>query len=221
MNEKRIGIIGIICLIGVGCSPLAPQQDYSKFFILSPLPAAAPGKMTASTSPKPDPTLTLGIGPIDFPDYLRRPEVVTLTSPNQIRLSQERRWGEALDKNFSRVLAEDLSRLLDTQRIEKYPWSHKSQVDYQIVIDVQHFETSSDGESQLVARWIIKEGSTGKDLFASETTATTSVASGDTGASLALSKDLATLSADIAARVRELSQHDGTRASQIIDPENG
>lgn len=221
MNRIRFGFLCMMCLMGAGCSPLAPRPDYSKFFILSPLSANAPGTMTALTASRPDPQVTLGIGPIDFPDYLRRPELVTLTSSNQIELSQERRWGERLDKNFSRILSEDLSRLLNTQRIEKYPWSHKTQVDYQIVLDVQRFETTSEGQTQLVARWIIKEGSTGKDLYASETNVTTPVAGGDTGAFVALSNDLATLSREIAARLSELSQHRNSSPSKVVEPENG
>jgi len=220
MNKSKIGALCIIGLIGVGCSPLAPRPDHSKFFILTPLSGVRSSTMTASTAATPDPQLTLGIGPIDFPDYLRRPEVVTLTSPNQIKLSQNKRWGEPLDKNFSRVLSEDLSRLLNTQRIEKYPWPHKTQVDYQIVIDVQRFETSADGQSQLLARWIVKDGATGKNLYASETNAANPVPSGDTGVSEALSSDLATLSREIADRVSELSRRNRTSAEQVPTPRN-
>jgi uncharacterized lipoprotein YmbA len=220
MNKGTIGALCMIGLIGVGCSPLAPRPDYSKFFILTPLSDDRLPTMTASTAGRPNPQLTLGIGPIDFPDYLRRPEVVTLTSPNQITLSQDRRWGEPLDKNFSRVLSEDLSRLLNTQRIEKYPWSHKTQVDYQIVIDVQRFETSSDGQSQLLARWIVKDGATGKNIYASETNAGTPVKGGDTGVSEALSSDLATLSREIADRISELSRHGKGSADRVTAPKN-
>jgi uncharacterized protein len=199
---KRTLIALAACVFVAGCSPLAPQPDHSKFFILTPLadtsttPATAVG--TAASSP-----LTIGIGPIDFPDYLRRLEVVTRTSPNQLDLSAEKRWGEPLDKNFARVFSENISELLNTQQIEKYPWPIRTHIDYQIAIDVQRFETSSDGQSELIARWIIKDGA-GKDLYASETRAGAPVGPGDTGPSVALSSDLATLSREIAARITQL-----------------
>ena len=186
------------------CSPLAPQPDRSKFFILTPLSDSG-ALASTSTLTANDPGLTIGIGPIDFPDYLRRPEVVTLASPNQLDLAAEKRWGEPLDRDFGRVFAENLSRLLNTQQLEKYPWPVRTHVDYQIVIDVQRFETTSDGQSQLVARWIIKD-SAGKDLYASETRATAPVGPGETGPSIALSNDLATLSRDVAGKVSELRQ---------------
>jgi uncharacterized protein len=192
------------CLMAAGCSPLDPRPDHSQYFILTPIdptstaivPAVAP-----ATTP-----IALGVGPIDFPDYLRRLEVVTRPQPNEIDLAAEHRWAEPLDRNFTRVLTENLTELLNTQRIEKYPWPRRTSIDYQVVIDVQSFETTGAGQSQLKARWMIRDG-TGKDLYASETSASSPVAKGDTGASVALSNDLATLSRDIATKIEELRQN--------------
>lgn len=203
MNFSGKLIVFAMCIAVAGCSPLAPRPNYSKFFILTPLADGASLAATAALSPARQ--LAIGIGPIDFPDYLRRSQVVTRSAPNQIDLSMVDRWGEPLDKNFQRVLSENLAQLLNTYRIEQYPWDRKTQVDYQIAINVQNFETSTDGQAQLNARWIIRDGN-GKDLYASETMANTPVGTGDTGASSALSNDLATLSRDIASRVTELSQ---------------
>lgn len=205
MNVKAAFIVLASCVLLVACSPLAPQPDHSKFFILTPLAdRESAGSTLAATANSSN--VTIGIGPIDFPDYLRRPEVVTVASPNQLDLAAEKRWGEPLDKDFARVFAENISRLLKTQQLEKYPWPVRTHVDYQIVIDVQRFETTSDGQSQLVARWIIKD-SRGKDLYASETTVSAPVGPGETGPSIALSNDLATLSHEVAARFNELHAH--------------
>jgi len=65
------------------------------------------------------------------------------------------------------VLSENLATLLETQRIEKYPWPLATKVDYQIEIDVQRFETTSDGQSQLVASWMIRDGQSHKILYPS------------------------------------------------------
>jgi uncharacterized lipoprotein YmbA len=205
MNVKARCIVFGACVMAAGCSVLSPQPDRSKFFILAPLSDGA-GSAAKQTSTSPDAQLTIGVGPIEFPDYLRRLAVVTRTAPNGIELSDERRWAEPLDKNFTRVLTENLAILLNTQQIEKYPWSLSTKVDYRIEIDVQRFETTSDGQSQLIARWIIHDGHDGKILYASETTAGAPVGPEETGASLALSSDLATLSKEIASRVIDLKQ---------------
>jgi uncharacterized lipoprotein YmbA len=194
------------CAIVAGCSVLSPQPDRSEFFILSPVSANA-GMAAKSASASPDSQLTIGVGPVDFPDYLKRLPVVTRVAPNRIELSDERRWAEPLDKNFVRVLSENLATLLDTQRIEKYPWSLRTNVDYQVEIDVQRFETTSDGQTQLTASWIIKDGHGGKILYASRTTTGGPAGPDGVSASAALSNDLAALSKEIALRVSEINQH--------------
>jgi uncharacterized lipoprotein YmbA len=194
------------CALVAGCSVLSPQPDRSEFFILTPVSdSAGMGAKPASASP--DSQLTIGVGPVDFPDYLRRLPVVTRVAPNRIDLSAERHWAEPLDKNFVRVLSENLTVLLDTQRIEKYPWSLRTKVDYQVEIDVQRFETTSDGQTQLIASWIIRDGDGGKILYASRTTAGGPAGPDGVSASAALSGDLATLSKEIASRITELNRH--------------
>ena len=206
MTIKRKILLCAGLLLASGCSPLAPLPDHSDFFILTPI--ASPADMTPiATSTTAASNVSIGVGPVDFPDYLRRLEIVTLTAPNQLDISNHRRWGEPLDKNFVRALTENLSQLLGTRKIEKYPWPRKTQIDYQVTIDVVKFETTKQGQSQLSARWIIKDGATGKDLYASETNTTGQVPPGDIGTSVALSTALAKLSGDIASHIADLSQH--------------
>jgi uncharacterized lipoprotein YmbA len=201
------------CAIVAGCSVLSPQPDRSEFFILTPVSDHA-GMAANPASASPDSQVTIGVGPVDFPDYLRRLPVVTRVAPNRLDLSDERRWAEPLDKNFVRVFSENLVVLLDTQRIEKYPWSLRTNVDYQVEIDVQRFETTSDGQTQLLASWIIRDGHGGKILYASQTTAGAPAGPNGVSASAALSGDLATLSKEIASRVTELAQHRGFNNSE-------
>jgi uncharacterized lipoprotein YmbA len=201
------------CAIVAGCSVLSPQPERSEFFILTPVSGSA-GMVAKPASASHDSQLTIGVGPVDFPDYLRRLPVVIRVAPNRIDLSDERRWAEPLDKNFLRVLSEDLATLLDTQRIEKYPWSLRTNVDYQVEIDVQRFETTSDGQTQLTATWIIKDGRGGKILYASRTTTGGPAGPDGVSVSAALSSNLATLSKEIASRITELSQHRGLSNSE-------
>jgi uncharacterized protein len=205
MNLKTKLIALGACAIVARCSVLSPQPDRSEFFILTPVSDRA-GMAANPASASPDSQLTIGVGPVDFPDYLRRLPVVTRVAANRIDLSDERRWAEPLDKNFVRVLSENLATLLDTERIEKYPWALRTKIDYQVEVDVQRFETSSDGQTQLVASWIIRDGPSDKILYASQTTAGAPAGPNELSASSALSSDLATLSKEIASRVTEINQ---------------
>lgn len=188
--------------IGAGCSPLAPQPDYSKFYVLTPIADSSSAPAVAGSSHP----LVIGLGPIDFPDYLRRPQVVTRTSTNELHLSPVDRWGEPLDENFRRVLSDNLGQLLGTEDIVQYPWSHKAGVNYQVLVTVQRFETNSDGQSQLRAQWIIRDGATGKSLYASQTNATTPAGPATTPSAAALSADLGDLSQAIATEINQLGE---------------
>jgi uncharacterized protein len=206
MNNLRKAAVFVAGLAVWACSPLAPRQDYSKFFVLSALSDHANQPSSLATDSK----VSIGIGPIDFPDYLKRLEVVTRATSNRLDVSPVDRWGEPLDKNFERVLGENLAQLLQTDRVENYPWPRRTPIDYQIVISVERFETTADGQAQMKTRWTLKDGATGKDLYASETIAASPAAgSGETTAS-ALSEDLATLSRAIASQISALREGHGT-----------
>jgi uncharacterized protein len=205
MKTKAIAV-GVWAILVAGCSVLAPQPDRSRFYILTPVSdggaiAAVPA-LTSPVSP-----LSIGVGPVDFPDYLRRLPVVTRVAPNRIELSDEKRWAEPLDKNFIRVLTENLATLLNTYRIEKYPWALKTRVGYRIEVNVQRFEANSEGQTQLIASWIIRDGMSDKILYASETTTGSPAGTDEASVSAALSSDLATLSKEIALRVTEINRH--------------
>ncbi len=196
-------------LLVASCSPLGPLPNHNRFFMLSPIAQDSVSKISTSL----DQQMAIGIGPIDFPDYVKRPEVVTRTAPNRIDVSEENRWAGPLDKNFTRVLSENLSTLLNTQRIQFYPWNRITPIDYQVVVNVEQFD--NDGkQATLITRWSVRDGRDGKELYATETTTSAPVAAGAEGPSAALSATVATLSREIAAQLTNLGRHPHPAVSQ-------
>jgi len=199
---KRVLIFLLLSELAASCSPLAPLPPRNKFFMLSPISDTAGTNATVPLAQQ----ISIGIGPIDFPDYLRRPEVVTRTAANRIDVSQQDRWAGPLDKNFTRVLLGNIATILKTQRVESYPWSRTMPVDYQLVVDVERFDTGTDKQAKLNARWSIRDGHDGKVLYATETFDSAPVGPGEEGPSAALSSTLASLSQEIASQVTLLNQ---------------
>jgi len=192
----------MLAVLLASCSPLAPLPNHNKYFMLSPISQDSVSAQAVSL----DKQLAIGIGPVEFPDYVRRPEVITRTAPNRIEVSDDNRWAGPLDKNFTRVLSENLSTLLNTQLVQSYPWNRLSPVDYQVAVDVQQFD-SNGKQATLIARWSIRDGRSGKDIYATETTSTAPVAAGAEGTSAALSANVGTLSREIAAQIVPLGHH--------------
>ena len=102
--------------------------------------------------------LSLGIGPISLPKYLNRPQIVTRASRHSLMLAEFHKWAEQLEVNFSHVVAENLSILLSTDRVELFPWKRQRSIDYQVVMDVIQFDRNPGGEALLLARWSLMDG---------------------------------------------------------------
>lgn len=137
-------------MVLVGCATSQP----TKFYILSPLPDSERGAQAAAG----EQDIAIGLGPVDFPDYLDRSEIVTRdTLSNEILLSDFDMWAESPKLNFTRVLADNLSILLSTDQVALYPWRRSVPVQYQVLLDVIRFDGELGGDAMLTARWTVLE----------------------------------------------------------------
>ncbi len=99
--------------------------------------------------------LSIGIAPIDLPDYLDRPEMVIRQGDNRLILGDFDKWGERLDQLFGRTLAEDLASRLGTPNIFQMPLQREQALDYTIVLDIYRFEGTDKDVAVLDTRWRI------------------------------------------------------------------
>jgi uncharacterized lipoprotein YmbA len=134
-----------LCVVMLaGCGVTQP----SKFYLLT----SVEGSDTAAmTTPGP----ALGLGPVSFPPYLDRPEIVHRSGNNELHFAGSHRWAEPLKTSFTRSLAENLSILLPTNRVTLYPWQRSTMYDYQIILDVTRFDADASGTVILSANWEI------------------------------------------------------------------
>jgi uncharacterized protein len=191
-----------ILVVGLaGCSLLAPQPDRSKFFVLTALPSNEAGSQAGHSNTG---SLVLGLGPIKFPDYLDRAEVVTRVEPNRLEVSQDSHWAGPLKTDFSRILSENLTTLLGTERIVSFPWYSSTHLDYQIAINVERFESDSQGNANLRARWSILAPKSGKVLDRGQSDLNAPGATNGTQSAAALSRVLADFSRQIAIAVHQV-----------------
>jgi hypothetical protein len=200
MSCKTLCLV-LLLLCPAGCFSLDPKPDPTRFFALASLPRTgqrAPD--TAGTKP-----LAVGIGPIKFPGYLDRQQLVTRISPNRFAVAENDRWAEPLEENFARVLSQNLSILLQTDRIVVYPWERTQQPIYQVQVEVLRFEPNSEQVVELWARWRITDN-TKRTLSVKESYLMRPAKDKSTEASVAaLSEVVVGLSQEIAASTRGLT----------------
>jgi hypothetical protein len=130
-----------------GCGRSAPTHYYTLSSYPQEQEAKTPG---ASTS-----CFSLGIGPVEFPAYLDRTHIITQGDKNQMHLADFDQWVEPLSDNFKRILMDNLTTSLCNKPVVIFPWPAGVHPDYQITIQVQHFDGFFGGEAVLRASWAI------------------------------------------------------------------
>jgi hypothetical protein len=84
--------------------------------------------------------VAIGLGPVAFPKFLNRPQIVTRQSPNRVEVSEFHRWASPLQGDFMRVLAKNISMLLPMSRVAVYPWKDQDSPSYRIKLNVAQFD---------------------------------------------------------------------------------
>jgi uncharacterized protein len=201
-----------VALLLAGCSVLSPRQDLTRFIILTPATSATSnGPQSSSQKSR---SLAIGVGPVQLPEYLDRPELVIRTSPNGFELSETDRWAEPLSDNLRHVLASDLANLLGNTNMVQFPWDPGTRLDYIVHLQFQRFEVDKTGNAKLSARWELNSFQ-GDQLLASRDAKLSNPSSAMTGdaAAAALSQDVAELAEQIASAIAQLEQQRVARAA--------
>jgi hypothetical protein len=147
-----VTFFGFACLSVSGCMSFSPMPDPSRFFTLTSLPQPEESRARDANNTN---GLFVGVGPIRFPAYLDRDQLVTRISQNRFDISENDRWAEPLEENFIRVLSQNLVLLLRGARVIRYPWQSSQRPTCQVEIEVLRFEPSTRQEVELLARWAV------------------------------------------------------------------
>jgi uncharacterized lipoprotein YmbA len=174
-----------------GCGTTPP----SRFYLLEAMPADSAAISSAGDRDN----LHIGIGPVEFADYLRRAQIVTRKEGAEVSLAETHRWAEPLADNFSRVLAENLSILMATDRVSLHPSRNWSDIDYQVLVNVWQFDADSSGKVTLAASWSLRGNGGSELLMQRKTTYHAGAAAASYGEIVdALSDTVAQLGRDVA-----------------------
>lgn len=195
---NRYTAVLLMALLGAGCASTPP----STFYTLGPLTAATEAGEAIKGG-----RLAIGIGPIDFPDYLERPQLVSRTSTHRLSVDELHRWGGSLPEDFLRVLSENLTQLLATSRVVLLPGEARFALDLQVVAEVLAFEARDSGEALLKLRWAVLDPESGGVLQVRESSYRKALVGSDPEAQVrGLSEVLAAFSRELAGELRDLKR---------------
>ena len=143
-------------------SPGCAGKPKTQYFTLGDVAPAAAAPLAAR------PELGLAVGPLEFPRYLDRPELVTRDGSHRLVLSNANRWAGSLRSDVLRVVADDLGRLLGTPRVVAFPTEPRFRLDYRVLLDLRELEGVPGEAVTLRMRWTIVPGGEGRALAVEE-----------------------------------------------------
>lgn len=189
--------VALLLILGAAA---CTTSDPSRFYVLAPDESPAPAGVSAAPSLR-----AIAVGPVEVPKYADRSEIVSFASATRLDLAEFDRWGEPLADNIARVVAENLARMLPSDRVVVYSGRRTLPFRYQVSIDVYRFDIEPSGKTTLSASWGV-QSTDGRAAVASRRFAR----SEDAGSSAieakvaAMSRAVAELSREIASALRGL-----------------
>ena len=150
---KPVGWIFVFCVISFfglsGCLSLSSSPT-ARFYALETMDKSQPvNKLNVPSD------IIIGIGPVNIPEYLNRPQIVTQNKDKTLTFAQFDRWGEPLDSAFERIICENLRVLLPEAVVEIYPWNVAVPVKYRVIVDVIQLVSELKNDMSLVAQWSV------------------------------------------------------------------
>lgn len=189
-------VIGMV--VFAGCRSKSPPV---KFYALSTITQTSEETAVAEMNQ----TIAVGVGPMEIPKAIDRPQIVVRISPNRLEVDEFHRWAGSLYEDFLEVLTENLSILLKSNHISAHPWEEFFNPDYRIVLDVHRFDGSPGDHIVLNVTWTITDGKGRKPLAVHKTIIREPVLGTDFEAFVAAkSRALADFSKEIAREITNL-----------------
>jgi len=204
-RQRLVGWMGLVLVVVAlgactGVQNIGQRSEPTRLYMLTGLDRPADAARSRSN-------LTLGVGPIQVAEHLDRPQIVSMRTANRLEAAEFDHWAAPLDRQIGRVLTENLSILLGTEQVVAHPWPRAVEVDYQISIDLLHFEATPDGAVRLSAFWQITDEE-GRETLAMQRTEYRQEVGAPGGIEeqvAAMSRLVASLSTEISERLRSLA----------------
>ena len=181
------------CCGAAACSTSPSVQLYSLSAV-----SAAPMSAASTSATAVDRIILTGVA---VPASVDRPQIVLLTGPGRLALSDEHRWAEALKRDIARTVSDQLTRALNGAEVWASVLVTPTDADVRVALDVQRFDSLLNDSAQLEVLWTVRRGAVERT---GRTVAQAPAPGGYDALVAAHVQALAMLSRDLAAAIRAL-----------------
>jgi uncharacterized protein len=194
-------VFSLMVFLFTGCSTTPAVKYYTmnpSFEIQRDIPEVVSGD-----------TLAIGVGPVEFPKLLDRPQIVTRKSQHRVEVSEFHRWAGSFSEDFLRVLAKNISMLLPADRVAAHPWTDQFSPAFRIPVIVEQFDGRFGEYVVLNVTWSVWNQKDANDHVMKHTRIKEPVSAGDYDALVAAqSRAIGTLSRAIVHEIERVSDRD-------------
>ncbi len=147
-HQNTTAAIFVLLVALTGCRSATTPVE---FYTLSPMPVVSESDKIAGLGDN----LAVGVGPLQIPKIIDRPQIITRTGPNKIEMDEFHRWAGSVYEDFLRAVTMNLAALLQTSLVLAYPWEDYFEPDYRIYMEVHQFDGRPGQYAQLDITWTI------------------------------------------------------------------
>ena len=198
-NILLINLFGAILIFLAGCG-ISP---HSKFYMLSSMPVPVERTQLNNNQNR----ITIGVELSDIPAYLNKPQIAVRVNSNELKLEEFNRWAETVKLSFPKIVANNLTSILPTEKFLVYVRKGILSSDYQVLLNVTQFDGTPGKKVSLIVQWGLFE-SEKAELISTQISDISVKTNGDGFDALvsAESKALEILSQQISLAIKELNK---------------
>jgi len=184
--------LALACLVLLAACGSPPKERYYTLTGAASTPAPAASASAASVA----------VGPVTLPESIDQPQLVVQVAANQVTLYEFHRWASPLKSEIARVIAANLARELGTTRVWSYAQTTLPSPDYQVLVDVQRFDSALGDAATIDVLWTVRRAAGGAPKTGRSLVREPASGSGFDTLVAAHSRALARVSGDIANAIR-------------------
>ncbi|MES9857187.1 MAG: PqiC family protein [Sedimenticola sp.] len=152
----RVALLLLMTILLSGCITIESSAP-TTFYLLTVESSAVPDSSSADG-------LSIGLGPLKLPDYLKRPQIVSRDGQNGAVVADFHHWAGELEQNMMGVLTQQLAEEPGIDLISGYPWGRHRVIRYQVKLDILRFDGGLSGEVALIGSWSLLDDAGRKEL---------------------------------------------------------
>jgi uncharacterized lipoprotein YmbA len=190
MRLHPIVACAVVLLLAACGSP--PKERFYTLAAAESAPAPAAGAAASS----------IAVGPVTLPEVIDQPQFVVQVSASQVAMYEFHRWANPLKSEIARVIAANLAQEVGTTRVWSYAQTTLPNPDYQVLVDIQRFDSVLGEAVTVDALWTVRRAAGGAPKTGRSLVRQAAAGAGFDALVAAHSRALARVSRDIAGAIR-------------------